>query len=129
MLDGVLGDKGVYSTVNDMFLLDQALYTDQLISLPLLHEAFKPRSFEKPGAKNYGYGFRLLNYEDGSSAVFHNGWWHGYNTVFFRVPANHITIIILNNKFNRQTYYSISGILEILRGPVAVVGMEDETSE
>lgn len=129
MLDGVLGDKGVYSTTADMFKLDQALYTDQIVSMSLLQEAFQPRSFEHPGAKNYGYGFRLLHYEDGTSAVYHNGWWHGYNSVFFRLPAHHITIIILNNKFNRQTYYSINGILEILRGPVSVAFTDDNTPE
>ena len=127
MLDGVFGDKGVYSTVDDMYKFDQALYTDQLISIDLMNEAKKPRSFEKPGAKNYGYGFRLLEYEDKSWAVFHHGWWHGYNTSFFRIPSQNITIIILCNKFNRQVYYSIEGLLEILRGPVAKIMMEEES--
>ena len=31
-LDGVTGDKGIYSTVEDLFLWDQALYTESLIS-------------------------------------------------------------------------------------------------
>lgn len=127
MLDGVMGDKGVYSTLDDMYKFDQALYTDQLISIKLMNEAKKPRSFEKPGAKNYGYGFRLLEYEDKSWAVFHHGWWHGYNTSFFRIPNQNITIIILCNKFNRQVYYSIDGLLEILRGPVAKIIMDEET--
>lgn len=128
-LDGILGDKGVYSTIDDMYKFDQALYTDQLISINLMEEAKKPRSFEKPGAKNYGYGFRLLEYEDKSWAVYHHGWWHGYSTAFFRVPEQNITIIILCNKFNSQVYHSIDGILNILRGPVERIMMSESKND
>jgi CubicO group peptidase (beta-lactamase class C family) len=125
MLDGVLGDKEIYSSTGDLFKLDQALYTDKLVSWELLQEAWKPRSFEHPGAKNYGYGFRLLTYTDSTKAIYHNGWWHGYNSVFFRVPQDGITIIILCNKKNMGVYRAINGILEILRGKREVINMDD----
>ncbi len=99
--DGVVGDKGVYSTVNDMFIWDQAFYQGKLLSQEMMKEAYEPRSFEKPGIRNYGYGWRLIGQH---FLVYHNGWWHGNNTVFYRNIRDTSTIIILSNRYNHYTY-------------------------
>jgi hypothetical protein len=36
--------------------------------------------------------------------IYHNGWWHGNNTVFNRLIGETATIIILGNKFNKIIY-------------------------
>jgi hypothetical protein len=36
--------------------------------------------------------------------IFHNGWWHGNNTVFTRLIKDDATIIILGNKYNKTIY-------------------------
>ncbi len=41
-LNGVVGDKGIYSTVEDLFRWDQALYHGELVSLTTLEKAFEP---------------------------------------------------------------------------------------
>lgn len=111
--DGVAGDKGIYSSTRDLYIWDQALYTNKLLKASTIQEAFKPYSFETPGIKNYGLGWRMLNYEDGTKIVFHNGWWHGNNTCFYRFIQDNFTIIVLGNRFNKniykqpQTIYSI----------------------
>ncbi len=102
--DGVVGDKGVYSTVNDMFIWDQAFYQGKLLSQEMMKEAYKPRSFEKPGVRNYGYGWRLIRQPDSTYLVYHNGWWHGNNTVFYRNIRDTSTIIILSNRYNHYVY-------------------------
>ena len=99
-LDGVTGDKGIYSTVEDMFLWDQALYSEKIVKQSTLDEAFTPASYDYKRDNNYGYGFRLDTLADGSRIVYHGGWWRGYNSLFVRRLDDHTTIIILCNKVN-----------------------------
>lgn len=113
--DGVVGDKGVYSTVHDMFQWDQAFYEGKLLSQDMMKEAYTPRSHERRGYRNYGYGWRLIQKPDGNQLVYHNGWWHGNNTVFFRNIQDTSSIIILSNKYNRYVY-NIRPVLEIMYG-------------
>lgn len=103
-LDGATGDKGVYTTAADLYKWDQALYRNFPLEQNTLAEAFTPASPERKGPKNYGYGWRTLQWPDGRKSVFHNGWWHGYTTTFYRGLDDHTTIIILCNKFNRSIY-------------------------
>jgi len=114
--DGVVGDKGIYSTVHDMFLWDNAFYEGKLLSQEMMQEAYSPRSFEKPGLRNYGYGWRLIQKPDSSYLVYHNGWWHGNNTVFYRNVQDTAAIIILSNKFNKYVY-NVKPVWEIIYGP------------
>lgn len=112
-LDGVTGDKGIYSTVEDMFLWDQALYSDKLVKQSTLEEAFTPSSYDYKRDNNYGYGFRLDTLSDGSRIVYHGGWWRGYNSLFVRRLTDHTTIIILCNKVN-WSFGEIEDLMQIV---------------
>ncbi len=113
-LDGCVGDKGIYSTVNDLLLFDQALYGKALLPDSLKKLAFEPGSKEFKGVYNYGLGWRILRTDDDLPVVYHNGWWHGFNSCFYRRLADSTTIILLGNKFSKETYriYGILGILD-----------------
>lgn len=112
-LDGVAGDKGIYSTVEDMFLWDQALYGETLLKQSTLNEAFTPISYDYKRDNNYGFGFRLDTLADGSRIVYHGGWWRGYNSLFVRRLNDHATIIILCNKVN-WSFGEIANLMEII---------------
>jgi CubicO group peptidase (beta-lactamase class C family) len=103
-LDAVYGDKNIYSTPRDLLKWDQALYTDQLFRKETLDMAFAGYSFEKPGKRNYGLGWRLYEFPGGKKVIYHNGWWHGNNVVFSRLPQDSATIIVMGNKFTRRIY-------------------------
>lgn len=103
-LDKGYGDKNIYSTVRDLLKWDQALYNNQIFTQQSLDEAFTPYSNEKPGIKNYGYGWRMNIYPNGKKIIFHGGWWHGNNTMLMRLVQDSATIIILGNKYNRNVY-------------------------
>lgn len=105
-MDLVYGDKNVYSTVRDMLKWDQALYSGHLFNDSTLQAAFTGYSYEKKGARNYGLGWRLTEVDNGKKIVYHNGWWHGNNTVFIRLLEERATIIVLGNKYNRGIYRS-----------------------
>ena len=103
-LDCGIGDKNVYSTPEDLLKWDQAMYTNEIFSKQTLEEAFTPYSNEKPGIRNYGYGWRMNVYPNGKKIIYHNGWWHGNNAVFIRMIQDSATIIVLGNKYNSNIY-------------------------
>lgn len=103
-MDLVYGDKNIYSTVRDMLKWDQALYSDSLFKPETLQAAFSGYSYEKSGIRNYGLGWRLTELKSGKKIIYHNGWWHGNNTVFIRLPEEKATIIMLGNRYNRGIY-------------------------
>ena len=99
-MDGILGDKGVFSCVNDLNKWDMALYSGKLIKETTLAEAMKPANQDMIGSRNYGYGWRIKFLADNTPLYYHGGWWKGYNTYFMRNPKDHSSIIILSNKVN-----------------------------
>ncbi|HET7119180.1 MAG TPA: serine hydrolase domain-containing protein [Hanamia sp.] len=103
-LDCGIGDKNIYSTPEDLLKWDQALYSNKIFTAQTLQEAFTPYSNEKPGIRNYGYGWRMNVYPNGKKIIYHNGWWHGNNAVFIRMIQDSVTIIVLGNKYNRNIY-------------------------
>ena len=52
---------------------------------------------------NYGLAWHLY-FNNGDTVVYHNGKWHGSNTVFTRFVQDTATIIVLGNKVNRNIY-------------------------
>lgn len=103
-LDCIYGDKNIYSTVRDLLNWDRALYLGKFISSQTLALSYEPRSNETKGYKNYGLGWHLFNKPPDPLIVYHNGWWHGNNTVFKRLISDTATVIILGNKFNRNIW-------------------------
>ncbi len=114
--DDITGDKGVYSTLGDLLLWYKALRNNTLISKESFREMIMPRSFEFPGLRNYGYGFRLwVNAKQQTDYVYHTGWWKGYNTIMFFDPREDFVIILLSNRYNR-TVYNIKQLIEVMHG-------------
>lgn len=124
-LDGVVGDKGICSSVSDLYKFHLGLEKGLLLKKETLAEAYSPRSFEKKGEKNYGYGWRMKKQPGGEYLIYHNGWWRGFNTLFFRRLSDGTVVIILNNKLNKGIY-RITPILEILDGIKTDFDTEDE---
>lgn len=117
--DGVVGDKGIYSTVLDLYKWDQALYAGKLISSELQSLAFTPQSFEQSGSKNYGLGWRMKDQADGTRIIYHNGWWHSFNSVFNRKISDGTSVIILSSHYS-SSVYKIQEIWDILYGHSSV---------
>jgi hypothetical protein len=70
----------------------------------------------------------MLNYPDGVNVVYHNGWWHGNNTCFYRFIQDNFTIIVLGNRFNKNIYHQPQQIFNIVMGH-GFSGEELETEE
>jgi CubicO group peptidase (beta-lactamase class C family) len=100
-LNGATGDKGVYSTVEDLFKWDRALYTTNLVKASTLEEAFMPGNKEMK-KENYGFGWRIKTLDCGEQVVYHGGWWHGYKSYLMRNRKDQSTIIVLSNIANHS---------------------------
>ncbi|UTA67476.1 serine hydrolase [Emticicia sp. 21SJ11W-3] len=112
--DDITGDKGVFSTAGDLLKWYNALRDNRIISKESLKEMILPRSFEYPGLRNYGYGFRLwVNAKQQTDYVYHTGWWKGYNTIMFFDLREDFVIILLSNRYNRSVY-NIKEIVDIM---------------
>ncbi|MGV3600723.1 MAG: serine hydrolase domain-containing protein [Dyadobacter fermentans] len=124
--DEVVGDKGLYSTTMDIYRFYNGLTKGLIIEKKMLDEAFKPRSFERAGIRNYGYGFRMHTKEDNTPRfIYHGGWWKGYNTMLWVCPEDDAVIIVLGNTYNRSTY-DLRELLEVVHGSVKIDDIEKD---
>ena len=112
-LNGVVGDKGVYSTTEDLLKFDRALEKNILISDSLKKLAFTKMNLERKGNKNYGYGFRLKEHEKYGKIVYHTGWWKGFRSYFVKVLDKNQTVIVLNN-VKRGRFLNIDKLIELI---------------
>jgi CubicO group peptidase (beta-lactamase class C family) len=86
----------LYSTVEDLYLWDQALYTDKLLSPQLKELMFKP------GMNDYAYGWVVRKAPLGAgdeqiTIIEHGGGINGFNTILMRMPESKNLIVLLNN--------------------------------
>jgi CubicO group peptidase (beta-lactamase class C family) len=86
----------MYSTVEDLYLWDQALYTDRVISAQSKELMFKPN------LSDYAYGWVVTkaSFGNGNESVpriAHGGGINGFSTVIVRFPAQKHLIVLLEN--------------------------------
>ena len=112
-LNGVVGDKGVYSTTMDLLKFDRALEKNLLINDSLKKLAFSKKNKDYNRNKNYGYGFRLKEHNKYGKIVYHTGWWKGYRSYYIKVLKNDQTIIILNN-IKRGRFLNIDKLIDLI---------------
>jgi CubicO group peptidase (beta-lactamase class C family) len=98
-LDGPVGDKGIYSTVGDLWLFDRALRAGRLLKQSSMDSAYVPRNPMLHGHFSYGYGWRIFE-APGQQVIYHTGWWHGFRHIFLRDIKDDITIVLLSNLSN-----------------------------
>lgn len=103
-LDCTYGDKNIYSTVRDLLHWDIALYLNRFIKGSTLQMALSPSSNERSSMHNYGMAWRMYFAKNGDSIIYHNGHWHGSNTVFTRLLKDTATIIALGNTGDKRIY-------------------------
>ena len=98
-LDGPVGDKGIYSTVGDLWLFDRALRTGRLLKQATMDSAYVARNPMIHGHFSYGYGWRIFE-APGKQVIYHTGWWHGFRHIYLRDIKDDVTIVMLSNLSN-----------------------------
>ena len=87
----VLGDGGIYSSVEDLLKWDQALYDGGLLSAELRAASLTP------GLEDYGFGFRIDDYR-GHRRYHHSGSTSGFRNFMQQFPDDRLSVIVLTNR-------------------------------
>jgi CubicO group peptidase (beta-lactamase class C family) len=111
-MDGVVGDKGIYTTVKDMLQFDRALYEGVLLNDSMQKQAYTPAHKELRIWDNYGLGWRLDATDSSNVIVYHTGWWRGFKTYFMRFTGKKVTLIVLSN--STRTFLNINKLKELV---------------
>ena len=107
--DGIVGDGNVYSTVEDLYKWDQALYTEKLVKKSTFAEAITPGKLNNGEATKYGFGWGII--EPGKT-VAHTGGWVGFGTIIIRYIDKNQSIILLDNSSNFHAHALVRNIWE-----------------
>ncbi len=109
----------MYATVEDLFLLDQALYNETLFPKKYLDLIFTNHIPDPSYGGHYGYGWELKEKSIGNTGkniatIGHSGSINGFCALFTRIPSSKSTIILLNN--TRRAYLNAitTGVIGIL---------------
>ncbi|WP_303282129.1 serine hydrolase [Flavivirga amylovorans] len=91
----------MYSTVEDLYKWDQALYTNTILSKEYMDLYFKPY-ISAFGNSHYAYGWGVGYNKIGKSSdsiytIGHGGGINGFNTNISRAPSDKSLVVLLNN--------------------------------
>jgi len=105
----------LYSTVEDLYIWDQALYTEKLLSAKMKELMFTPQ------IANYGYGWgirqkSLPDSKEKLSSISHGGGINGFNTLIERLVDEKHLIVLLNNTPGANLGQMSDAIIRILYG-------------
>ena len=104
----VLGDGGIYSSIDDLAKWDAALYD------PFYAQAFVPATRTDDGNVEYGFGWRISKHR-GERMLWHSGETRGFRNVLMRFPARRLTVILLTNRNDPPPYATAVKIADLFR--------------
>ncbi len=113
----VLGDGGIYSSIDDLARWDAALYDERLLSAASLQQAFAAAvATPEPDVPYYGFGWRI-----NGDMQWHSGESIGFRNVILRFPRERMTIVLLSNRNAPEPYATAQAIATLVRdsAPVA----------
>lgn len=95
-VSGAFAAGALYSTTEDMYKWDQALYNEKLIKKSTLNQAFSGAILNNGSTIKYGFGW-MVNQWRGLREIGHGGDITGFNSYIARYPDEQFTVIVLSN--------------------------------
>jgi CubicO group peptidase (beta-lactamase class C family) len=95
----VLGDGGIYASIDDLAKWDAALYDDRLLDDESRALAFSAATPSDDPDVAYGYGWRITG-----DTLWHSGETIGFRNVIVRWPGRRLTVAILSNRNDPEPY-------------------------
>jgi CubicO group peptidase (beta-lactamase class C family) len=93
----VLGDGGIYSSIDDLAKWDAALYD------AFYAPAFVPATATDDPKVAYGLGWRISHHR-GERMLWHSGETRGFRNVLMRFPEKHLSVVLLTNRNDPAPY-------------------------
>lgn len=118
-MSGITAVGNMYSTVEDLFLLNQALHKETLMPKEYLDLMFSNHIPDPSYGGHYSYGWEIMDKPIGNTSkmietVGHSGSMSGFTALYTRIPSSNSTIIFMNNTgraFLNAMTTAITGIL------------------
>lgn len=112
-LDRIYGDRGIYSSVEDLQKWDEILTTQSILPKILFELMFNPVELYNGGTYPYGMGWYLQPHRQKSYVQSH---WLGFKSAMYRLQSDGYTVIILCN--NQSPVFSelVQMIEQVLLG-------------
>ena len=107
----VLGDGGVYSSIDDLAKWDAALYDNRLLGDESRKLMFAPHVTTDDPDIRYGFGWRITG-----ETLWHSGESIGFRNVIVRYPQRRLTVIVLTNRDDPEPYAMAKAIAELAIG-------------
>jgi N-acyl-D-amino-acid deacylase len=95
-LNYIVGSGGIYSSAEDLYLWDQALYGENLVSAKTLAKAFSPARLNSGEFYQYGFGWDL-GLHLGHRRFSHDGGWVGFASFIGRYVDDRFSVIVVTN--------------------------------
>ena len=97
-ISDVVGDGGLLTTIEDLFLWDQNFYDNKLGGggRDLIDQVLTPGKLNNGAVLEYAFGQRISEYK-GLPIVRHGGEWAGYVSEIIRFPVQRFSVILLAN--------------------------------
>jgi CubicO group peptidase (beta-lactamase class C family) len=118
----VLGDGGIYSSLDDLAKWDRALREHTLLSAEEMQPALTPvqptsGSAKNPAGENVSYGFGwFLDPYKGHKRMWHYGETVGFRTVIERFPDDKLTVIVLANRADADSQALALKVVDLYLG-------------
>ena len=97
--DDTVGDGGLLTTVEDLFLWDQNFYENELGGKNFVRHLLSPGKLNTGEKLDYAYGLYLTEYKT-LRIVTHPGSWRGFRAELLRFPEQKFSFICLCNVSN-----------------------------
>ena len=118
-MSAIMGVGNMYSTIEDMFLLDQALYTEKILPKKYIDLLFTKHISDPDYGGYYGYGWEMKekligNTSETVETIGHSGSMQGFTALFTRIPSTNSSIVFFNNTgraFLNAMTTAITGII------------------
>jgi CubicO group peptidase (beta-lactamase class C family) len=108
LTSAVLGDGGIYSSIDDLAKWDAALYDNRLLRSESLRLAFTPATKTDDPAVQYGFGWRMTG-----ESLWHSGETMGFRNAIVRFPQHRLTVVVLTNRDAGEPYFLALAIAKI----------------
>lgn len=122
----VLGDDGIFASLEDFVRWEHALSSEQLVSRATLDLAFTSGQLRDGTETGYGFGWEVEG-EGTARRIGHDGSWAGFRTAIVRAPDLGLTVVVLSNRGDIDADEVAVDVLGIFTPPHRVAGPESRT--
>lgn len=107
------GAGALYSTVEDLYRWNEAVFSGKVLSADNQRAAFTPVKTEEnkelPSDDGYGYGWGISRFR-GDREISHSGGLEGYMSFLMRLPDRHFTVAVVANSLPGKPGLELSSL-------------------